>query len=143
MDLAKNGAKQKKQGPGMLRSLDLVQFEMALLPKLLLGCGRFCGCVGIFLGETLDAACGVYQFLLAGEERVAIGANFYAQHIALDRGARGKSVPAGAMHGDGVIIGMNSRFHESPFCRGRSAPLPELPGNTAASLGRMQLPIIH
>ena len=34
--------------------------------------GRLGGGVGVFLGEALDAACGVYQLLLAGEERVAI-----------------------------------------------------------------------
>jgi hypothetical protein len=27
--------------------------------------------------------------------------------------------------GNGVVIGMNTGLHESPFCRGRSAPLPE------------------
>ena len=63
---------EKEQSPGKLRGLDLVQFEMAPLPKLLFGCGRFCGCVGVFLSETLYAACGVHQFLLAGEKRVAI-----------------------------------------------------------------------
>ena len=69
----KNGERQEKeQSPGMFRGLDSAQFEMVPLPKLLLGCGRFCGCVGVFLSETLDATCGVYQFLLACEERVAI-----------------------------------------------------------------------
>jgi hypothetical protein len=55
---------------------------------------------------------------------VAIGANFDAQHIAFDRRARGKSVPACAMYRNGVIVGMNTGLHESPFCRGRSAPRP-------------------
>lgn len=63
---------EKEQSPGILRGLDLLQFEMVPLPKLFFGCGGFCGCVGVFLSETLDAACGVHQFLLAGEERVAI-----------------------------------------------------------------------
>ena len=65
-------ARQKKQSPGILRGLDLMQCKAPSPPKLLFGGGRFCGCVGVFLGETLYAACGVYQFLLAGEERVAI-----------------------------------------------------------------------
>jgi hypothetical protein len=62
----------------------------------------FCGglCVGVFLLETLDAAGGVHKFLLASEKRVAIGADFDAQHIALDRGAGWKRIAAGTMHGD-------------------------------------------
>ena len=67
---------------------------------------------------------------------MAIGADFDAQHIAFDRRARGETVPTGTVDGNGVIIGMNTGLHESPFCRGRSAPLPEVSGNTAASLGR-------
>jgi len=93
--------------------------------KLLLGSGGFGGGVGVLLGETFDAACGVEQLLLAGEKRMAIGANFDAQHIAFDRRARGESIPTGTVDGNGVIIGMNTGLHESPFCRGRSAPLPE------------------
>ena len=90
----------------MLRSLDLVQFEMPLPPKLLLGCGRFCGCVDIFLGETLDAACGVYQFLLAGEERVAIGANFHVDAAA--RGARLHYMATSTSNRCRLICWMNS-----------------------------------
>jgi hypothetical protein len=51
---------EKEQSPGMLRGLDLVQFKMPSLPKLLFGCGRFCGGVGVFLGETLNAASRVH-----------------------------------------------------------------------------------
>jgi hypothetical protein len=46
------------------------------------------------------------------------------------------------MHSNSVIVRVNTGLHESPFCRGRSAPLPEFTGNTAASLGRMQPTII-
>ena len=36
------------------------------------GCGSFGSGVCVFLGETLDAARGVQELLLASEERVAI-----------------------------------------------------------------------
>ena len=51
---------------------------------------------------------------------------------------------AGAMHRDGVIVGVNTGFHETPFCRVRSARLSDQgpvgsdrgQETTAASLGR-------
>jgi hypothetical protein len=46
------------------------------------------------------------------------------------------------VYGDRVIVGMNTGFHETPFCRGRSAPDPAVTGYIAASLGRVQLLII-
>ena len=97
--------------------------------QLLLCSGGFRGGVGVFLGEAFDPARGVDEFLFAGEERVAIGADFHAQHIALDGGASGESIPTGAVDGNGVIVGVNTGLHESPFCRGRSAPNPALAGN--------------
>jgi hypothetical protein len=62
----------------------------------------FCGglCVRVFLLKTFDASRGVHKFLLAREKRVAIGADFDAQHIALDRGARWERIAAGTMHGN-------------------------------------------
>jgi len=50
-------------------------------PKLLLGGFDFCGFdlgsgVGVLLGEALDAASGVNELLFAGEEGMAIRANF-------------------------------------------------------------------
>jgi hypothetical protein len=91
---------------------------------------------GVFLLETLDTAGGVYEFLLAGEEWVAIGADFDTQHIALDGRARLESIPAGTMDGYGMIVGVDTGFHDSPFCRGRSARLSGRDGEiTAASLG--------
>jgi hypothetical protein len=106
-----------------------MQCKAPSLPTLLFGGGRFCGCVGVFLGETLYAACGVYQFLLAGEERVAIWANFDAQHIAFDCGARGESVPAGAMHSNSVIVRVNTGLHRisilsRPVCAASSIHRP-------------------
>jgi metal-dependent amidase/aminoacylase/carboxypeptidase family protein len=46
---------------------------------------------------------------------VAIRANFDAQHVTFNGGASLKSMTASAMHGDGVIVGMNSWLHDSPF----------------------------
>jgi hypothetical protein len=87
---------------------------------LLCGLGFGSG-VRVFFREALDATGGVNEFLLAGEKRMAAGANFDAQGVALDRGTRGESMPAGAMYSDGVIVGMNTGFHEAPIRRVRSA----------------------
>lgn len=85
--------------------------------------GDFCGSVGVFLGEAFHAARSVNELLFAGEERVAIGADFHVEHVALDGGARGEIVAAGAVHGYGVVVGVNTGFHGTPFCRVRSARL--------------------
>ena len=62
-------------------------------------CGGF-GFAGVRLSElaaeTLDAACGVDQFLLAGEVGVAGGADF-DDDVALVRGAGLKGGSAGAL----------------------------------------------
>jgi hypothetical protein len=81
--------------------------------NLLFGCGGLG--VGVFLLETLDAASSVHELLLAGEKWVAIRANFDAQHVTFNGGASLKSMTASAMYGDGVIVGMNSWLHDSPF----------------------------
>jgi hypothetical protein len=52
---------------------------------------------------------------------VAIGADFDFEHVAFDGRASGEIVAAGAMDCYGVIVGMNTRFHEAPFVRVRSA----------------------
>ena len=78
----------------------------------LLFCGSgLCGGIGVFLGEALDTASGVHELLLASEERVAIGADFDAQHIALNGRASGKCVSTSAVDGDCVIVGMNTGLH--------------------------------
>jgi hypothetical protein len=101
--------------------------------ELLLGGAGFCGfdlCggIGILFREAFDAAGGVNELLLAGEERMAIGADFDIQLVALDGRTGGEIVAAGAVHRDGVIVGMNTGFHEAPFCRVRSARLPDKVG---------------
>ena len=76
-------------------------------------CGRdFRRGVGVFLREAFDAAGGVNQLLLAGEEWVAIGADFDVELFTLDGRTGGEIVAAGAMHSDGVIVGVNTGFHE-------------------------------
>jgi hypothetical protein len=98
-------------------------------PKLLLGGFDFCsfdlgGGVGVLLGEALDAAGGVNELLLAGEEGMAARADFDIQPVALDGRTGREIVAAGAMYRYGVIVGMNTGFHDAPFCRVRSARLP-------------------
>src|SRR4029077_20658014 len=75
----------------------------AALQKLLF-CGGGFGCgVGVLLGEELDAASGVNQLLFAGEEGMAVRADFHAQHLALNGRASLKRVTAGAVHRNGMI----------------------------------------
>ncbi len=88
---------------------------------LLFGGRGFGSGVGVLLGEAFDAASGVNEFLFACEEWVAIRADLHAQHVALDGGARLERMAAGAVHGHGMIIGMNTGFHGATFRRVRSA----------------------
>jgi hypothetical protein len=115
---------QRKETQRALRSAEEKRTGRKACPtELLFRGGGFCGGVGVFLLETLDSAGSVHQFLLAGEEGVAARADFDAQHLALHGRARLEGVAAGAMYRDRVIIGMNTGFHEAPFCRVRSARL--------------------
>ena len=66
--------------------------------------------LGVFAPETLNTASCIHQLLLAGEERMAAGANFN-MNIALVRGARSKAVSASAHYAHFVISGMDSCFH--------------------------------
>lgn len=76
---------------------------------------------GVLFLETLDAAGGVDELLLAGEERVAVRADFDAQHVPFYGAAGLPRVAAGAVHRYGMIVGVNSGFHSSPVVRVRSA----------------------
>src|SRR5947209_1153643 len=77
----------------------------------LLGC-RFFGCrsFAVLAAEALNAARGIYQLLLTGEEWVATRANFYV-NVALMRGARGEDTATSAMHAHFVVCRMNGCFH--------------------------------
>ena len=105
----------------------------ALSARLLFGSGfggfDFGGGVGVLFGEAFDAARGVNQLLFAGEEGMAIGADFDSEHVAFDGRAGGEIVAAGAMDCYGVIIGVNTGFHEAPFVRVRSARPPRDSGS--------------
>lgn len=93
-------------------------------------------CVGVLLVKAFHAARRVDKFLLAREERVAVRADFDAQHIALGGRAGLERMPTSAVHSHSMIIGMNTGFHDSPFSfvSGLHGS-PGSQGSTAASLG--------
>jgi len=65
--------------------------------------------LGELLAEALDAAGGIHQTLLAGEERVASGTD-----VSVDLGLRGASlerIPARALNRRGGVLGMDVGFH--------------------------------
>src|SRR5215813_3821790 len=113
----KSTAREQHRGQAKFRLGDSASWG-----NLLLGGGFGCG-VGVLLGEALDAAGGVHKLLLAGEEGMAVGADFHVQPVALDGGTRLKIIPASTVNGYGMIVGMNTGLHESPVCRVRSARL--------------------
>ena len=63
----------------------------------------------IALGELLDAACRVEQLLLAGKERMAIGADF---HMDIGLGRAGKyGIAARAENRTLAVLGMGILLH--------------------------------
>src|SRR5262249_23394894 len=60
--------------------------------------------------EALDASGRVHQLLLAGKERMAVGADLKV-YVALVGGTCGKGVSACAVHAHFFILGMNSCLH--------------------------------
>ena len=83
---------------------------------------------------------------------MTIGADFDLEHVAFDGRAGGEIVSAGAMDCYGVIVGMNTGFHEAPFVASGLHGLPVLGEKgltprgeraTAASLGRDANPSIR
>src|SRR5216683_7223088 len=66
----------------------------------------------ILLAEFIDATAGIHNFLLAGVERMAIGANFDLQILANGR-ARLEMVAAGASDRDDFIFWMDAGFHRN------------------------------
>jgi hypothetical protein len=89
--------------------------------RLLLRGSGLGGGIGVFFGESLDASGGVDKLLFAGEKGMTAGANFHSQRVALYGRTRRESVPAGAMHSNWMIVGMNAGFHGPPIHRVRSA----------------------
>ena len=78
---------------------------------LFLRCGRLRrGRFFILAAEALHASGGVHQFLLAGKEGVAVGADFQAD-FAFVGGTGGKHIAASAVHARVVVCGMDSCLH--------------------------------
>ena len=76
----------------------------------LFGGRGFRGLLSVPPVETIDAARGIDQLLLAGKERMAGRTNFHVQ-IVFARGTCLKGLAAGAGNCDFLIFRMNSRFH--------------------------------
>src|SRR5690349_9968830 len=68
--------------------------------------------LSVLAAETLDAASGVDQLLLAREKRVAVRADFYVD-VVLARRAGQETVATGAVNAHFVVVGMNSCLHET------------------------------
>ena len=64
----------------------------------------------ILLLELVDTASGVYQLLAAGEEGMAVGADFHAD-VALVGRARLEHIATGTDDVEFVISGVNTSFH--------------------------------
>src|SRR4030066_1540642 len=64
----------------------------------------------VLLAEFVDTAAAVHDLLLAGEERVAVRADFHAQ-VGAQGGAGDEAVAAGAGSLDFFILGMDAVFH--------------------------------
>lgn len=69
---------------------------------------------GVFAAEALDTTRCVNQFLLAGKERVASGADLGVD-VSTMGGASDEAVSAGANDADFFVIGMNSCFRHDSF----------------------------
>jgi hypothetical protein len=107
--------------------------------RLLLRGSSLGGGVGVLLRESLDAAGGVDKLLFASEKGMATRANFHSQRVAFYGRTRRESVPAGAMHGNSVIVGVNTGFQ---WVSNPSRPVCTALSNPAASLGREAVGII-
>ena len=73
---------------------------------MLLGCWSGLAGFGILAAEALDAASGVDEALLAGEEGVAGGADFDVD-VALVGRTGFKAVATGAENADGGVVGVD------------------------------------
>ena len=110
-----------------------VPYACPLFPMLLFRSGLSAGAsLFVLPAEAFDASCGVNQLLFAGEERVAIRADFQVD-IALMGGSGGKRVPASAHYADFVVCGMDIGFHFSSFSyhRGTRSLSASFPGTSS------------
>jgi hypothetical protein len=82
----------------------------------------------VFFAKPLNASGGVYQFLLAREERMAGGTNFNL--YVPGRGTGFYNIPAGAGDLRCFVFRVNLISHIYPPCKSSSksgAPLPDTP----------------
>src|ERR1700742_1338872 len=112
------GVAKNKKGRARKLPLPICLLELETFPairtteaRLLLRASSLRRGVRVLLGEPLDAPCRIDELLLTREKRVAVRANFDLQHVALDGRPRRELVAARAVHGDGVIIGVNIGLH--------------------------------
>src|SRR3981189_3127342 len=118
---------------GFLLLLGLVGLRFLLGDGLLLGRSR--GSVGVLLLESIDAALGIDQLLLAGEEGVAIAAD-----VELKVAGRGPGLPGGAAPAvdlGGGIGGMDVLAHVW-FSR-TSASWPRMSAGSSAGTKRVRV----
>jgi putative oxidoreductase len=66
----------------------------------------------ILAAEALDSTGGVHQLLLAGEERVACGADFHVDVALVGRTGQ-KRIAAGAMYFNCIVAGMDGCLHRN------------------------------
>ena len=66
---------------------------------------------GVLLSELIDATGGVHHLLLAGVERMAVGADFDLQVVS-QRRARREDIAAAAGDRHFLVFRMNRRFHD-------------------------------
>src|SRR5438477_2671872 len=110
--IPKTQRKRKDKGPELTEPLREAVAD-SLCPRhagwLFLFGGRRGG-FSVLAAEALDASGGVHEFLLAGEKRVAIRADFHVD-IAFVRGPGAECIAARAEHANFVVRGMNSCLH--------------------------------
>ena len=91
------------------------------LETLSVGGLRFCFALaaracrsGVLLLEAIDATFGIHQLLTAGEERMAMSADFHADVALIGRPGL-ERVPACAVDFYFVVSRMNTRFHNGSY----------------------------
>jgi hypothetical protein len=72
------------------------------------------GLLAVLLAEFFHASGGIHDFLLAGIEGMACGADFNMQRFA-HRGTRRERIPTAAGHRDIGVLGMDFGFHFGSF----------------------------
>ena len=96
----------------------------------------------VFLVETVDTSTGVNKLLLAGIERVALGADLNT-NVLLGR-TSGKDIAARAADGGLFVLGMDTFLHEFHLShqisvkRQTALPLVQTPRYSTTGCARMQ-----